>query len=126
VRCHEDKYPGSEKKCGPCKIELAKKSALAEFLPDPGDIGKRSRKRTAPKILITEDFTKKIKKPKLTFDWDKVASERASGSNTRRGNLISLRTPRRGYHMDELRSFEFWFAKCRFLGAVKNSETSLQ
>ena len=33
---------------------------------------------------------------------------------------VAVRTPRRGHHMVEIWSFEFWFVMCRFLVALQN------
>ena len=56
---------------------------------------------------------------KSTKNFDR--RQRVSCSNTRRGNHIDLRKPRRGHNMDEIRSFEFWFAMCRFLAFLQNT-----
>jgi len=76
---------------------------------------KVDEKRVRGEYVASEERSEakqRIARTKKTQASERV--KRARLSNTRRGNRTSLRSPRRGHYMDNIRSFEFLFVMLRF------------
>ena len=61
----------------------------------------------------------------MTRSGSLARSEASSRSNTRRGNHMALRTPRKGHHVD-LRTFVAFLAMCRCLCSRQNGSKRCQ